>query len=100
MSVSRPLCPRRSTAAAIGETTARSRREESVDVSAELSLLVHLSSLVVRRSRACSFEKAEVELDHDQRELRHRIAWLSERLAAGATPTAQIRPTRKPTIVP
>jgi hypothetical protein len=40
MSGSQPLWSRRSTAAAIGETTARSRREEPVDLSAELSLLV------------------------------------------------------------
>ncbi len=58
-------------------------------------LLVHLSSLVQRRSRASSFEKAEVELEHDQLELRSRIAWLSERLAAGAALTAQIRPFRQ-----
>ena len=37
-------CTKRSTAAAIGETTARSRREESVDVSAELLLLVQTRS--------------------------------------------------------
>jgi len=32
----------------------------------------HLSSLVERCSRACSFEKAEVELEHDQLELRQQ----------------------------
>lgn len=53
---------------------------------------VQLTSLVERRSRACSFEKAEVELEHDQLELRPRIACLSERLAAGAALTTQIRP--------
>ena len=54
--------------------------------------IVHLSSLVERRSRVSSFEKAEVKLEHDQLELRSRIAWVSERLAAGAALTAQIRP--------
>ena len=57
-------------------------------------LFVHLSSLVERHSRVSSIENAEVELEHDQLELRSRIAWLSERLAAGAALTAQIRPTR------
>jgi hypothetical protein len=54
-------------------------------------VLVHLSSLVERRSHPSSFEKAEVQLDHDQLELGSRIVWLSERLAAGAALTAQIR---------
>jgi hypothetical protein len=40
-----PLCSKRSNAAVISETTARSRREESVDSSAELSLLVQLGRL-------------------------------------------------------
>lgn len=39
-----------------------------------LSLVVHLISVVERRSRACSFENAEVELESDKRELRDRIA--------------------------
>ena len=56
-----------------------------------LPVLVHLSSLVERHSRASSFEKAEVELEHDQRDLRHRIAWLSGRRLGGVAPTAQIR---------
>jgi hypothetical protein len=56
---------------------------------------VHLSSLVERRSRISSLENAEVELEHDQLERRSRIAWQSERLAAGAELTAQIRPTGK-----
>jgi hypothetical protein len=64
-------------------------------VGLRLSSLVLFSSLAERRSRACSFEKAEVELEHDQRDPRHRIAWLSERLAAGAALTAQIRPKRR-----
>jgi hypothetical protein len=62
MSVSKPLCPRRSTAAAIGETTARSRREESVDVSAELPLLVHLDILVVALRRLRSVRCASRRL--------------------------------------
>jgi len=45
-----------------------------------LSLVVHLSSLVERRSRA---ENAQVELENDQCALRCRIAWLSECLPAG-----------------
>ena len=61
---------------------------------ASLLVLVHLISLVERRSRVSSFEKAEVELEHDQLELRSRIAWLSECLAAGVALTAQIRPKR------
>jgi hypothetical protein len=44
----------RSTAAAIGETTARSRREESVGVSAALSVLVRCEHLVGRRSECRS----------------------------------------------
>jgi hypothetical protein len=39
-----PLCSSRSTAAAIGETTAPPRTEQSLDTSAELSLLVRTSS--------------------------------------------------------
>ena len=58
-------------------------------------LLAHLSSLVERRSRVSSLENTEVELEHDELELRSRMAWLSERLAAGAALTAQIRPTGK-----
>ena len=53
---------------------------------------VQLISLGERRQRDCSLEKAEVELEHGQRELRHRIAWRSERLASGAALTAQIPP--------
>jgi hypothetical protein len=60
--------------------------------------IVHLSSLGPRRSRVSSFEKAEVKLEHDQLELRSRIAWVSERLAAGAALTAQIRPTHQPAL--
>ena len=56
--------------------------------------IVHLISLAERRPRACSVENAEVGLEHDQRELHHRIAWLSERLAAGTALTGQIRPKR------
>jgi hypothetical protein len=56
---------------------------------------VHLISLAERRPRACSVENSEVGLEYDQRELHHRIAWLSERLAAGTALTAQIRPTRE-----
>ena len=51
---------------------------------------VHLSSLVERRSRASSSEKADVEVEHDQLELRPRTPWLSERIAAGAALTTQI----------
>ena len=58
----------------------------------ETAPFVHLSSLVEGRSRACSFEKPEVELDHDQLDRRRRIAWVSERLGAGAAPTTPIRP--------
>ncbi len=61
----------------------------------ELLEFDHLSSLVESRSRASSFEKAEVELEHDQLELRSRITWLNERLAAGAALTAQIRPDQQ-----
>jgi hypothetical protein len=57
--------------------------------------LVHLSSLVEHRSRPSSFEKAEVELEHDQIELRSRIARLSERLAVDTALTAQIRPEQQ-----
>ena len=60
--------------AAAGETTAPSRLEQSVDVGGALLQLVHLGSLVERHSDGCSFEKAEVELEHDARELRDRIA--------------------------
>jgi hypothetical protein len=67
-------------------------RASGVGTDTRLPQLVHLSSLVERRSRASSFEKAEVELEHDQLELRSRIAWLSERLTAGAALTVQIRP--------
>ena len=59
-----------------------------------LSLVVHLISLVERRSRACSFENAEVGLESDERELRDRVAWQSGRLAGGAARTAEIRPKR------
>ena len=55
-------------------------------------VLVRLIGLVERRSRACSFENAEVELESDERELRDRIAWRSECLAGRAARTAQIRP--------
>jgi hypothetical protein len=48
---------------------------------------VHLSSLVEHRSRPSLFEQAEVELEHDQLELRSRIAWVRERLAAGTALT-------------
>jgi hypothetical protein len=60
------------------------------------SRLVHLSSLVERHSGACSLEKAEVELEHDERELSYRIGLTSERLVASAALTAQIRPEGQP----
>ena len=59
-----------------------------------LLLVVHLSRLVERRSRAYSFEKAEVELEQDQRDRRQRVAWVSA-LAVGATLSVQIRRTGK-----
>jgi hypothetical protein len=37
-------------------------------------VLVHPISAVERCSHACSFGNAEVELEHNQRELRHPIA--------------------------
>jgi hypothetical protein len=37
-----------------GETTARTRTEEPVDVRAGLSLLVHLSSVASAKERSCS----------------------------------------------
>ena len=61
-------------------------------VSCDRRRTVQLIRLVERPSRVSSFEKAEVELEHDQLEPRSRIGWLSERLAAGAELTAQIRP--------
>jgi hypothetical protein len=67
----------------------------AAETAAALPKIVHLSSLAERRSRASSLENAEVELEHDQLECRSRIAWQSERLAAGAELTAQIRPERK-----
>jgi hypothetical protein len=39
----------------------------------------------------CSIDNAEVELDHDERELRRRIAGVTARLAAGAALAAQNR---------
>ena len=44
----------------IGETTARSRREESVDVGAELSLLVHLDNAGAVGGAFCSHEAAYI----------------------------------------
>jgi len=38
-------------------------------------VVVHVISLVSGRSRACSFEKAEVGLEHGHRDLRYWIAW-------------------------
>jgi hypothetical protein len=77
----------------LGAQLSLHRLNAAISASAATALLfVHLSSLVERRSRASSFEKAEVELEHDQLELRSRIAWPSERLATGAALTAQIRP--------
>jgi len=43
----------------------------------------------------CSLEKAEVWLEHNHRDRRYRIAWRTERLAASAELTAQIRPVHK-----
>jgi hypothetical protein len=59
-----------------------------------LPQVVHLISLAERRPRACSVDNAEVALEHDQGEVDSCIARLSERLASGATLTAQIRPKR------
>jgi hypothetical protein len=60
----------------------RSREKEKVAVELDaIASLVHVISLVQRRPRACSVEKAEVELQHDQRDLHRRIPWLSERPA-------------------
>jgi len=53
---------------------------------------VHPSSLVEGRPGARPLEKAEVELEHDEREPRYRVAWRSERLAVGPGLTAQIPP--------
>jgi hypothetical protein len=56
----------------------RFRAEEKLAVYlAAVARLVHLSTRVEHHSRARSFENAEVEVEHNQRELRHRIAWLS-----------------------
>jgi hypothetical protein len=76
-----------------GTTSSSASRTWSSVVS--VLLLVHLSSLVEPRSRACSVDNAEVGLEHDRRAVDSCIAWLSERLAAGAALTAQIRPIRQ-----
>jgi hypothetical protein len=67
----------------------------AAETAAALPKIVQLMSLVEHRSRACSLENAEVGLEHDHRDRRYRIASLTERLAAGAELTAQIRPERK-----
>jgi hypothetical protein len=61
-----------------------------------LLVFVPPRTLGERRSGACSLEKAEVELEHDERELHYRIARRRGRLAAGAPLTAQIRPEQAP----
>jgi hypothetical protein len=51
--------------------------EQPMPAMRPLLVVIQLSALAERRSSACSFENAEVDLEHDQRTPRHRIAWLS-----------------------
>lgn len=53
-------------------------------------LIAHLRSLVERRSRVCSLEKAEVELEHDKRKLDARRLRLCR--AAGRARALPTRP--------
>jgi hypothetical protein len=55
-----------------------------------LLALVDLISLVEWRTCACLCDNAEVELDHDERKLLQRIAWLGQRRTAGAALTAAV----------
>jgi hypothetical protein len=65
------------------------------DLRPSLVLVVHLSTVVERRGRACLLERAEVEPEHDEPELHAWIAWRNERLAASVGLTAQIRPEER-----
>ena len=61
-----------------------SRRSSDAGGRGTSAEIVQLISLVERRSRVCSLEKAEVWLEHNHRDRRYRIAWRTERLAASA----------------